>query len=236
VALPLDPGESKALLSARGFNIDNELAWALSLLTGGNPRELIRIAGLLFEQSIDNGLPTYNDAIITVLREEASAFLYEIIRDSGGSASPELSHEEKPPPKLIYEEKSGAWRALDIHSFSSADQFTPLGKSAILQYWDPEWAGVGWEAVQESWRRLLIRLFVAASLIEDHSSEVTTLSSNVSAIIDMRDLMLFAGRDAGVARLMLEARFGPKLTDRYNAEAFAFKHQRKNYLPTEHNG
>jgi hypothetical protein len=104
---PLDPDESKALLNARGFDIGTELAWALSLLAGGNPRELIRIAGLLVDQPGDNEPPTYDQAIIAVLLEEASAFLYEIIRNSRESASPKLSNEEK----------SGAWRALDVHSF-----------------------------------------------------------------------------------------------------------------------
>jgi hypothetical protein len=228
---PLDPDDSKALLYARGFDIDTELTWALSLLAGGNQRELIRTVDLILEQSTNNEPPAYEQAIITVLLEEASAFLYEIIRNCAESVSPKPK-EESVLPKLSDKEKLGAWRALDIHSFSATEKFITLGKGAIHRYWDPEWADTSWKtAIQESWRRLLIRLFVAASLIEDHSSEVKMMSSDIPAIMDLRELILVAGRDAGIARFMLETRFGPNLTDRYNAVGFTYDHQLGNLSP-----
>ena len=206
ITLPsLDPDEALELLCTRGFHGGPERATALCLLAGGNQRELIRMADMAVSRSSGEALLTYDQIICAVLRTESLALLHEVIWSSGNQSSTRLSDDAR----------SAAWESLPEDSYSTVGKFIALGKRAIHEFWQPEWRDEpDWKSLQESWKRLLIRLFVSASVLEDNDAGLRLLSDK-SAIVDLRDVMLMARHDAGVAKLMLEARFGKDLRKAY---------------------
>jgi len=64
---------------------------------------------------------------------------------------------------------------------------------------------------------MLIRLFVMSRLIGQENNEPSEPNPMLeeSAIKDLLEVMIMAGQDAGVARLMLESRFGAELSGKY---------------------
>ena len=77
-----------------------------------------------------------------------------------------------------------------------------------------------WASIDEPWRRLLIRLFVSACMLEDGTkSQPQGLMADKSIVIDLRNIALITSYGADVARLMLLARFGHDLRDKYKLPA-----------------
>ena len=145
------------------------------------------------------------------MEEETSALLAEIIRSS---STPGL----KP---LSAEAKSGGWQSLAPAYFKSVGSFVSLGREAIVEYWEPSWQDPTWDSMNEPWRRLLVRLFVSAKWLEqcdklDQDQDTRhDLEVRRSTLSDLLDVMIMAGQDSGVARLMLQARFGESLSGEY---------------------
>jgi hypothetical protein len=204
--LPLGPGGANELLQARGFGDSSRLAAALCLLSGGNQRELIRMADLCAVYADSYKIPRDERTIMMLLEKESLALLNEIIR----SISDDMRAEG------IDNAKYAAWMALPRESFNSSDKFVRLGLSAIREFWRPYWADDKWLAIQEPWRRLLVRLFVSAKLLgETGQADPIDILGERSAVMDLRDILLMATNDAGVAKLMLESRFGEDLSGQY---------------------
>lgn len=203
---PLGPDGANELLEARGFRDSRRLASALCLLSGGNRRELIRMADLCAVDADSRAIPRDEMTIIMLLERESRALLNEIIRNVG----------ENPPADGEENVKYGAWTALPRDDFTSTDKFVRLGLTVIRKFWRPYWVDDKWLTVQEPWRRLLIRLFVSAKLLGSPvQPDSVDILGDRSAVIDLRDILLMATNDAGVAKLMLESRFGEDLSGRY---------------------
>jgi hypothetical protein len=206
---PLDPAGVAAVAAARGHLVTRALARLLCLLSIGNVRELVRLADD-WSQLPQDGIAVRSDGdglteadcqlARRVLAAEASTLQREIVRACGPTADRVL-------PEV--------WKALPESAFESPDEFAALSQSAIYDFWnlgepDPAWR----EKVTESWRRFLIRLFVAGRVIPV-LSRTDSAESDCAEICDLRDVLIMAGYSTPVAMLMLKVRFGEDLASPY---------------------
>lgn len=206
---PLQEDLTRALLKARGYDTDEDQTYALCLVSAGNQRDLVRIADATLGQHADPSMASDGEIISLTMKEESSALLTEIIRYP-------VTSDSKPVDEKA---KSGAWLALSPEYFKSIDSFVSLGREAISKYWAASWQDASWARVSEPWRRLLVRLFVSAKWLELFDKAHSSHDSSVRRSIfeDLLKVMIMAGQDAGVARLMLEIRFGGDLNGEYHA-------------------
>jgi hypothetical protein len=206
---PLDPADVSKIAKARGHPVSPALARLLCLLSAGNVRELIRLADVWShrcpdgsgEQSGNPGLDKEDCRLARcVLAAEVRTLLREIVPACGLTADQVLPE---------------AWEALPESAFKSQDEFAALSQSAIRHFWnlgepDPAWR----EKITESWRRFLIRLFVAGRVIPILPSPANA-GHDDDEIQDLRDVLIMAGHSIPVALLMLKARFGEDLAGPY---------------------
>jgi hypothetical protein len=203
---PLTPDEAHHLIESRGVPHTERFARVLCLLAGGNRRELVRMAGQCAVHAHRFRTPLDELTITELLAQESAALLQEITRNLPQVASATADEDIK----------YRAWMALPRDAFSSLDKFTRLAGSAIKDYWEPSWANDEWGSVRESWRRLLIRLFVASRVMPAVGNQAgPCLLDDDSAVVGLRDILIMAMNDSGVARLMLSVSFGSDLTERY---------------------
>jgi hypothetical protein len=200
---PLSPAETLELLRSRDAGITERRAHILCLLAAGNFREIVRLAERTHRPEVD---PDWG-LLKSTLGEEAKALLREIISGSVDSGEAVMSADAV----------AGAWRALPDSAFVAEDSFVTLSGTAIDKFWQPQWADDPWnKVVQESWRRLLIRMFVARAVItHQKKTGIAGTLAGADMITDLRDVMIMATHSAAVARLMLEARFGEDLSSPY---------------------
>jgi hypothetical protein len=102
----------------------------------------------------------------------------------------------------------GAWTALPREAFSSVSKFVSLAQTGINDFWQPTWAEAWEKSLQESWRRLLIRLFVAGRLLAPTNRNKACLLDTPAALIDLRDVLIAASGDTGIGKTLLTLRFG----------------------------
>lgn len=203
---PLAPAEADHLLRSRGFGQSPRLAGALCLLAAGNRRELVRMADVCAMYARQHRVLLDEYAIIGLLAEESHALLQEITRSVPDSTSSDGGTEVK----------YRAWTALAQEHFVSAETFAQLGIRAIRELWQPDWADSTWTSVSESWRRLLIRLFVAAKVLPSgHGSSAACLLDSHDIVFSLQKILVMATRDSSVARLMLRESFGGDLSGGY---------------------
>lgn len=203
---PLEPAGASELLQARGFSGSSRLAEALCLLSGGNRRELIRMADLCAVHVSRERIPLDENSIIVLMERESRALLQDIIRKI---------NRESPSAILDDDVKYETWMALPRDAFTSMEKFTRLGQSAINDQWGlPYGSDNKWFSTQEAWRRMLVRLFVSAKLLTT-PHELTDQANDRSMMIELRDILLMATNDAGIAKLMLRARFGEDFSGSY---------------------
>ena len=206
----LEPADVIDIAAARGHPVRPALACLLSLLSVGNVRELIRLAdgwprrhpdGTGERLEDDDGLAEGDCRQARhVLASEAGTLRREIVRACGPTADRVLPE---------------AWEALPESAFESPDEFAALSRSAIHDFWnmgepDPAWR----EKITESWRRFLIRLFVAGSVLPVPPATANAVPDQ-SEICDLRDVLIMAGQSTSVALLMLKIRFGEDLAAPY---------------------
>jgi hypothetical protein len=204
---PLDPEEAGQLLRSRGFGHVPRLACALCLLAAGNRRELIRMADLCTIYARQREVSLDENLIIGLLADESLALLQEITRSLPVAGSAAADDDEV---------KYRAWTALSRQYFVTKEGFVELGINAIRELWEPEWTNDEWVSVSESWRRLLIRLFVAAKVLPPGSGGTAKcLLDNHKAALGLQETLVMATRDASVARLMLRESFGADLRGEY---------------------
>lgn len=210
---PLDPAGAVKLLNDRGLVNSARLARALCVLSGGSRRELIRMADFCVFHSNRRMQAPDERAIVALLERESYGLLSEIITSI---ASGDYVNVEEDP-------KYNAWTALPRDKFSSTSDFVRLGLGAIREFWTPLWSGRQWTAKQEPWRRLLVRLYVAARLLGAHGQPVMDDylidpdpdHKHSNPLIDLREVLLMATKDAGVALQMLTSLFNEDLQGPY---------------------
>lgn len=200
---PLDPAEITSVLTRRGWNGRRDGAM-LCLLSCGNWREAVRLG----ESWRANGTepdPSPGELARRVLAEEARILRREIERTSDAADTSPLAREQRDTVL------AAAWRAFPDTDFESGGAFDTLSKTAIPRYWNLLNPNATWQnAPSEPWRGFLIRLFIIGRLA---SGESNAFSSDM--ITDLRDVLITANRNASVARLMLEDRFGADLASPY---------------------
>lgn len=208
---PLNPADIIDIAAARGHLVRPALARLLCLLSLGNVRELIRLADGwhhrrsdgIDERFSDRGLDEGDCRLARrILAAEAGTLLREIVRACGPSADQVLPD---------------AWKALPESAFESPDEFAARSQSAIHDFWNLGEADPAWrEKITESWRRFLIRLFVAGRVVPLLPSTTNNAGPDHSDICDLRDVLIMSGHSTPVALLMLKVRFGDDLAGPYN--------------------
>ncbi len=151
---PLSPDHALQVLRARAPGFDADPGLAIGVLSGGVAREVIRLAELVRQGGMD---PTSApEAARVILGEELSAFVDQVLETAGGA---------------------DALCALDdftrVATLARVEMlFTSLAaedgslERAALDSWDLNHNSTGWEdTLAEEWRRLLIRLVVAARIV-----------------------------------------------------------------------
>lgn len=204
---PLSPHDTAAMLKPRDIEMSEKYAHLLCLLGAGNWREIVRLA----ERPPTAARPLLHDEesrlVVGSLEAEAQALLREIVTAYADDSDADA---------VI----TGAWRALPADSFSSIDTFTALSVSAIHDFWEPGWADEVWNArVREPWRRFLIRLFVAGSVVATEIATGMARDFNANEIADLRNVLIMSARSSSTAMLMLKSRFGDDLARPYTLAA-----------------
>lgn len=192
---PLTPDGARELLQRRGCPASARLASALCLLSYGNQRELIRLADMCMAYAHQPGAELDEKAVMTVLERESSALIAEIIKAMAGNSLPD-------------DARYGAWTALPRETFSSVSKFVSLAQIGIRDFWQPTWAEAWENSLRESWRRLLIRLFVAGRLLAPTSRNRACLLDTPAALVDLRDVLIAASGDTSIGKTLLTLRFG----------------------------
>jgi hypothetical protein len=108
---PLGPIGASELLRARGFSGSGRLPAALCLLSGGNRRELIRMADLCAVHASRARAPLDENTIIMLLEKESRALLQDIIRKI---------NKEGPSAILDDDAKYDTWMALPVTNYGQA--------------------------------------------------------------------------------------------------------------------
>jgi hypothetical protein len=208
---PLDPADVTEIAAARDRPLRPALARLLCLLSGGNVRELIRLADgwprcpadeVEDEQSSERGLDAGDCRLARrVLATEAGTLMRDVVRACGPTA-------DQVVPDV--------WGALPESAFASPDEFEALSQSAIHDFWNLGQPDNAWrEKLTEPWRRFLIRLFVVGRVLPVLPGPGNAGSEH-SEICDLRDLLIMSGQSTPVALLMLKARFGEDLASAYS--------------------
>jgi hypothetical protein len=195
---PLSPDEVTDVMRSRGIQVSASRAGLLCLLGAGNWREIVRLAESAGAAGTDFRLAA------ATLHAETAALQREIIRVYGGGGGG--------ADQVIVD----VWRALPSAAFDSPDEFGALSRTAIHGSWDLAQSDTTWQgALQEPWRRILIRLFVMGRVTEPSRVPGGTGSFSGQAISDLRDVLVIAGQSTTIALLMLKSRFGDDLAGAY---------------------
>lgn len=156
---PLSPAASLDLLRMRDVSFDSLSGRALGVLTGGVSRELVRVAEMA--RTACSGALTVEETVVATIGEELNAFGSMVLQTAG---SPE-GH-------------SALGDEARIELFDAVDRGTRSlenggeGLPALLEAkWDLNSGNAFWqENFAEEWRRLLVRLGVAAQLLRNPQS------------------------------------------------------------------
>jgi hypothetical protein len=182
---PVTPDQLAQLLLERGGQrMTREVAIALGVLAGGNPREVVRLTELV-PAGADVG-----DAITMALRGEALRLRREIV----------TAPQRRGRIAITEEERAGAFEALPDSCFDDARALRELTSIALGDLWHPEWEDEGVaERFGTAWRRLMIRFAVAEKLLASDS-----LIDDPDLALRMRDVIVAAAQSAEIARVILE--------------------------------
>ena len=204
---PLSAAETTDLLGTRGIKVTPERAQTLCLLGAGNWRETVRLAEGAHLPPRPQGIDAAHWLMMGTLEAESATLLGEIINfySAKGTANDVIV---------------GVWNALPRAKFLSLNEFVELSGNAIRGFWRPIWSDAIWEdQIREPWQRLLVRLFVAGSVIASSRSAGGQRAYSPDDMADLRDVLIMATRSSAVAYVMLQDRFGPDLDSPYNASA-----------------
>lgn len=197
VELPaLDVAKCARLLESRGFPACPPVSEALGVLSAGIPRELVRLGELVLSDSVAGPLLmggsssavaesplVLTAAIASTMRVESTELVREVVA-GGAPLGPTISDTAK----------VGVFAALRDDRFDP-ETFVDFASQTIGAHWKPEWADDAWEdRFGESWRRLMVRLAIAANLTDSRSDREY-----------LRRVVAVSSQSAAVAREMLGA-------------------------------
>ncbi len=140
------------MLAQRRVALHPDVAACLSLLTGANPREMLRLVATVVQAG---GAQDAGVAVSAVMCEEVRAFREEAMT----SSSPRW------PSGLSDGERRSLADALSYERLQPAK--LARAASALICEWEPVWGGQFWVAQhQDRWQRLLVRLYVASRSLD----------------------------------------------------------------------
>jgi hypothetical protein len=190
---PATPEACAELLQSRA-GVPRDVALALAILAGGNPREVVRLADLVGD------VRTAAEATTRALREEALSLRRQIV--TSVAVEGELG--------IAPEARVGAFHNLDEAAFESATGLNDLASKALNdELWTPTWRNEAWERrFGEAWQRLLIRIAVAGEIISS-----ARIVQDQDAGLLLQNVVVVASQSAQVARIVLEARLQVDVRD-----------------------
>jgi hypothetical protein len=190
---PVTPEACAELLQGRA-GIARDVALALAILSGGNPREVVRLADLVGDA------PAAAEAVTRALREEALSLRNQIVTSVAIDGVPSLGREAR----------VGAFDGIPEAAFDSATGLDALASTALGdELWTPSWRDDAWEQrFGEAWQRLLVRIAVAGEIV---SSSSIVQDSNAGRLL--QNVIVIASQSAQVARIVLERRLQVDVPD-----------------------
>jgi hypothetical protein len=184
--LPPATPEHCAELLQRRAEVPRDVAVALAILAGGNPREVLRLAELVGDA------PTGVEAVRRAFREEALSFRREIV----------TSIDPKDGPPLGQDARIKAFNALPDEAFDTSGALATLADTTLdPPLWAPAWStDPGFQdRFLEPWRRLMVRLAVAGDLVRNPS-----IVQDAERGRRLQDAIIAASQSAEVGRIVLE--------------------------------
>ena len=190
---PTRPEQCAELLQRRG-RVPADVARALSVIAGGNPREVLRLAELVGAAS------TGRDAVVRSLREETTALKREIVTADGRELKDE--HGSVTYRLMLPESVIGAFNSITDEAVESPANIVSLGERALTnELREPAWSDLGWEdRFQEAWRRLMVRLAVGGRLC---GSESIVRETDLELL---QGVVVGASQSSAVGKILLESR------------------------------
>jgi hypothetical protein len=161
----LSPDDAYKLLKSRLHTesgaalIPRSAARAIGVVTGGVPREVVRLGDLTADDRSARESDPAQNALLIAGRTEALELRNEAI------SAPSLGGRRP----LSDDTKVAVFRALPDHVFDEGLQtFREFGLRCVRERWDPSWPAdeVPSEFIEE-WRRVLVRLRLAAIMADD---------------------------------------------------------------------
>jgi hypothetical protein len=144
---PLSPQQTVDLLRRRDEHFDEQLAKAFGVLSGGIPREIVRLS----DAARANGpqQPSWRQHVVEAMQAEAAAFLEDVLADQA----------------LQSHDKLKLWRRINDIDAADATTFADIAWG-FLHSWNLNEDSTAWQSLyQEQWRRLILRLTIAGLLI-----------------------------------------------------------------------
>jgi hypothetical protein len=181
---PLQPHECHAIIKRRVDSFDEQIALAVGVLTGGIPREVVRVAERVQETRGESLI--LEVAVSTVIHDETQAFLDEVLTAPVGRDC------------LAPLERVTLFRAISAAADGSGNTLAASACTALAR-WNLNDASPAWqESFQEEWRRLLVRLAVAGLILRAPASLVSA-----SDLSELQGVVKAASASAAVARTRL---------------------------------
>lgn len=172
---PLSPALCEEQLRRRYASVDRDAARVLGVLVGGIPREVSRVAELVYSQET-NGL-SVSAVIRTILRAEATALWQELI----GRAPADFEDADV----VIFQRA-----LLDFATNPMAAAFS------LARAWEPPWSSSGeWAPYTEQWRRLIVRREAARLLVDRRVLDNPVRSQVLQNVINTAALSAVAARE-----------------------------------------
>ncbi|MFE5555234.1 P-loop NTPase fold protein [Streptomyces sp. NPDC056544] len=195
---PLSPDEAATLLRQRCEHFDRDAGRALGILTGGNPREVVRLGDTLAASGVEH--LTFRDAIFHSLRDELAAFLDDAIREPNiprASWGP-LINEHNPPPQRL-----AAFSSVPKEALRDIEVFSNFSARSLTLWGEDAGGGFDVEFIEE-WRRLLTRLACSHLLLLNSAL-------HINDALHLQEIVRIAENSATAARLRLVGYFLSKV-------------------------
>jgi hypothetical protein len=180
---PLTPEQCLAMLRQRATDFDKPTGLAIGVMTGGVPREIVRVA----ERVQDSPSLSPERAVRIAMEEELDAFTYQVLAtaDPQKNAAADIRDGER---LALFDSVEGARSGLRGNPSRLC--------SLLIDAWDLNAGCESWRLqFQEEWRRVLVRLGVAALIMEQPARLL-----DAHEIAELQETVKLAARSAAVAR------------------------------------
>jgi hypothetical protein len=198
---PLPPEDCAKLVSSRiEADLDHRLGLALGVISGGNVRELLRVADLVLDPDRHNEWQV-EPALRTIMRAEALEFRRAVVVSGREDGGVESADDPKPVARVGEQARVGVFETLEETQFASKTRFCQFtGRALDPEVWRPLWADDAWgEQFEEGWRKLLVRLRVAGDIASNEE-----MLRDPTRTYELQQLVIVASLSADVAKSIIE--------------------------------